>query len=482
MLHLLQEILYPLRPRYSNHKYKITFMRKCLVFIAVCIYSLFSIAQNLGVGVANPQNKLHVGGGLRVDTLTGVNGSGIVTHNANGVIYGLKFSGNANDVLLGNGTFGSLGTGGGVNFWSANGNHIYNNNTGNVGVGTTAPQSRFHANGTSWFTGDNTPLPAAAGKGVAIGQAGDNGYLFSFDYSTFTAKNLLLNSPGGNVGVGTIPSFTLDIKTPTFGGGTRTMSDGAANFIVQTTGGTNSWARYYMRSTNRSWFIGTSQNFNGDQLYIVDETVGQTRMVVNTAGNVGIGTTNPLVKLHVNGSGLVESSVQSTNERSILSLNSTIGGQNRVWTLENGLFGTAGLFGIYDRTAGQGRLTIQPDGPINVQGNATQNASSYGLPKAMIFLNGDATIIRCYNGVTGATTGGCGFAANRVFPSGGGAYFITFPFDISSHFFSISAEDGCCNSSVVVNFERYSSTVLRVMVYLAGTTTIADRPVMIIVY
>src|SRR5204863_5044844 len=137
---------------------------------------------------------------------------------------------------------------------------------------------------------------------------------------TFTPKNLLLNSPGGNVGIGTAsPSFTVDIKTPTFGGGTRTISDGAANFIVQTTGGTNSWARYYLRSQNRSWFIGTSQNFNGDQLYINDETAGQTRMVINTAGNIGVGTTNPLVKLHVSGAGSVESSVQSTNERAILS-------------------------------------------------------------------------------------------------------------------------------------------------------------------
>jgi hypothetical protein len=453
------------------------FMRKYLFLSAISFYAITSNAQNVGIGTTNPLNKLHVAGGLRVDTLTGVNGSGIVTHNANGVIYGLRFSGSANDVLLGNGTFGSLGTGGGANFWSANGNHIYNNNTGNVGVGTTTPQSRFHAHGTSWFTGDNTPLPAVAGKGIAIGQSGENGYIFSFDYSSFTPKNLLLQSPGGNVGIGTAsPSFTVDIKTPTFGGGTRTISDGAANFIVQTIGGTNSWARYYMRSTNRSWFIGTSQNFNGDQLYINDETAGQTRMVINTVGNVGIGTTNPLVKLHINGAGAVESSVQSTNERSILSLNSTIGGQNRVWTLENGLFGSAGLFGIYDRTAGQGRLTIQPGGTINMQGNMTQDAGSYGLPKAMVFINGDATIIRCYNGLTGASTGGCGITLGPHFT---GWLSITFPFDISSRFFSVSVEN--VTPAVSVSFQRTGNNSLDVLTRTSdGERT--DRPVMIIVY
>ena len=420
-------------------------MRKYLVLIILCICSVVSYSQNVGIGTANPQNKLHVAGGFRLDTLTGINGAGLLRHDASGVVYGIKFTGNINDVLRGDGTFGSASSGGsGTNFWTANGNNIFNNNTGNVGVGTTMPQSKFHANGTSWFTGDNTPLPPAAGRGIAIGQSGENGYIFSFDYSTFTPKNLLLQSPGGNVGIRTTtPSFTLDINAGTFGGGTRTYSDGAAHFIAQTTGGTNSWARYYMRSTNRSWFIGTSQNFNGDQLYIVDETANQTRMAIQTNGNVGIGTTNPLVKLHVNGSGIVESSVQSTNERSILSLNSTIGGQNRVWTLENGVFGNAGQFAIYDRTAGQARITIQPGGPINVQGNATQDLGGFGLPKAMLYIQSNGTnsaqIVRCYNGVSGATTNGCGFSV--TFNSSNKTYAINMGFSVDNRFIVITPVD-----------------------------------------
>src|SRR4029079_2502506 len=110
-------------------------MKKHFFFMVICLYAIAAKAQNVGVGTSNPLNKLHIAGGLRVDTLTGVNGNGIVTHNGNGVIYGLKFSGNISDVLRGDGTFGSLqGGGSGMNFWSANGTHIYNNNTGNVGV------------------------------------------------------------------------------------------------------------------------------------------------------------------------------------------------------------------------------------------------------------------------------------------------------------------------------------------------------------
>ena len=73
---------------------------------------------------------------------------------------------------------------------------------GYVGIGTTTPQSKFNVVGTSWFQGDSTPLPAAAGKGVAIGFGGEVGYIYGFDYASFTPRNLLLQSPGGNVGIG----------------------------------------------------------------------------------------------------------------------------------------------------------------------------------------------------------------------------------------------------------------------------------------
>ncbi len=112
-------------------------MRKYLVLIAVCFYSLFSTAQNVGIGVPNPQNKLHVGGGFRLDTLTGVGGAGLVWHNPNGVVYGIKFSGNTNDVLRGDGTFGSYDVNGSIG-WLLNGNS--GTNPASNFIGTTDDQ------------------------------------------------------------------------------------------------------------------------------------------------------------------------------------------------------------------------------------------------------------------------------------------------------------------------------------------------------
>jgi hypothetical protein len=471
-------------------------MRKSFPLVFICLYGAVATAQNVGIGTSTPLNKLHIAGGLRLDTLVGVGGSGLLWHNSSGVVYGLKFTGNTNDVLRGDGSF-APSSGGGAGYWSANGNNIYNNNTGLVGIGTQTPGAGLELRGTGLQTQQRITDNVSGNSLVLQGGADENLKITGYNYGTGIAKplylsvdgaNTIINPHGGNIGIGTAsPSFTVDIKTPTFGGGTRTISNGAANFIVQTNGGTNSWARYYMRSTNRSWFIGTSQNFNGDQLYINDETAGQTRMVINTGGNVGIGTTNPLVKLHVNGTGSVESSVQSTNERAILSLNSTIGGQNRVWTLENGVFGNAGQFAIYDRTAGQARLSIQPAGPINVQGNVTQNLGSYGLPKAMLYVNGDGTIINCYNALTNNSSGGCGFTVTKTSQ---GYYHVNLGFALSTRFISVSLQNGGTGRPVTIAFEPGGSNIVDVLVYFSDegdgatfeNTVGTDRPFMLIVF
>ena len=91
------------------------------IFVIFSIISIITNAQNVGIGISNPQNKLHVGGGFRLDTLTGVGGSGLLWHNPNGVVYGIKFTGNSNEVLRGDGSFSAFNVNGAVG-WLLNGN------------------------------------------------------------------------------------------------------------------------------------------------------------------------------------------------------------------------------------------------------------------------------------------------------------------------------------------------------------------------
>jgi len=93
------------------------------------------------------------------------------------------------------------------------------------------------------------------------------------------------------------------------GGDVGFHSPGHSFVVVRTHGGTDAAAQLRMVTPSQMWVMGTSQNYNGNQFYLIDNNTVQFRMTIQPnggainfpVGNVGIGTGDPQAKLDVVG-------------------------------------------------------------------------------------------------------------------------------------------------------------------------------------
>jgi hypothetical protein len=389
---------------------------------------------------------------------------------------------------------------------------------GNVGVGIT-PRARLHVNGTSWFSADTTPLPSAAGSGVAIGfSPGVNaGYIFGFDYTAIAPRNLLLNHPGGNVGIGTTsPTSRLEIAAQD---GLKisgfqpflTLADtsaGSKSAFMQGVGGdalllTNNRNALVLKDLSGSVGIGTStpssrlevvgsdalklsgtgvfmsfndtntgktsyiQNINGDLIFVPHSfsPTSSAMVIKNVSGNVGIGNPpTPTARLTVSGAG----AFNATGAARFDLYNTTRGDGYLQHALDDGSWQLATI------NSAATRLLVDP------AGNVTQPRDKSGLVKAMVYVNQTGTILRCYNS---QVSGAMPCATVDHFTNGG--YTVDFGFQISDRFYSVTAQyQGCigCNMNSGANFDAFTSTSLHIFTFGSGSSDTEDRAFMVIVY
>jgi hypothetical protein len=199
-----------------------------------------------------------------------------------------------------------------------------------------------------------------------------------------------------------------------------------------------------------------------------------TAMTINRAA-VGIGTTTPTHRLSIAGGPAWTSNGWSGSMS--ISNASALGWEPNPSGQSAGIGHTDG--GLYFfRTSSNPGTTSSPanyDMTINDSGNLIEPLGNFGLPKALIHLNDDGTMARCYNGVAGLG-GNCGFRSSRPTE---GQYVVDFGFPIADRFVVALVEGGTGYNDTVTIATR-AGTVIVFSVALAMSS--ADAQLNIIVF
>ncbi|MBF0331637.1 MAG: hypothetical protein HQL17_06840 [Candidatus Omnitrophica bacterium] len=189
-------------------------------------------------------------------------------------------------------------------------------NSGNIGVGTTAPAALLHVgvgakSGTADLSSNSALIKGnleVDGKIYGDGSAltGINsisglnaGYISRAGSATTIVDSGIYQNAGGNIGIGsTAPAYKLDINVAA--DDVRINGSGA--------GGTG----LTFRNTNssvHSWYVGaggTARQYapaKGFYIFDGDPVTGTPRFVIDVAGNVGIGTIDPQGTMEIQKSG-----------------------------------------------------------------------------------------------------------------------------------------------------------------------------------
>ena len=246
-------------------------------------------AQNVGVDVATPVEKLDVLGAIRIGTTANTNAGTIRWNSPNFQGYdGTQWINFGGGTLTGSGTATRVAFWSGTNVLSSNANLFWDNTNSRLGIGNSTPDYDLVVGGAIGgihLVINNIPT---ARWGLATG-----GFDLAFqsDISgSFSTK--VIFTEDGNVGIGTTsPGARLEVLT------NGTAGTGA---LISQFGSTAAAGRIRFYDEDEGATLGPKIDFNAGN---VGQITGGGDIALMPGGNVGIGTTSPTKgKLEVNGS------------------------------------------------------------------------------------------------------------------------------------------------------------------------------------
>ncbi len=241
----------------------------------------FIIRQNgnVGIGTENPLVSLDINGKFRLNDGSQQAGY-IMVANANGV-----GSWQAPNLFPG---------------WQSAGNHLYNTNAGNVGIGTNNPFTTLDINGTFRLNDGNQQADyIMVTDASGIGKWQDPGTVTGWQQT----GNHMYNTNSGKVGIGT---STMDAKLDVDG----SVDFNGNNFFLQKTGdGMKISKKKNFFGNNKEAFVFEKRDDNqtrpdGGIAFANSGSGGvmdNIAMVIRGDGKIGMGVKNPKNKLDVCG-------------------------------------------------------------------------------------------------------------------------------------------------------------------------------------